>query len=111
MTKRYTTVLILSSLLAIAAPASAHCANQGSASSITRSCESGVTVFRGQQNGPDFRFAKLAQERDIAEAKVREAHALAQMAQRQSANITVNQNSSAVSSGGFGGFGGFGVNG
>ena len=90
--KKYITPLILFSALSAAAPAMAHCSATSAASSTTRSCESGVTVYRGQQNGPDFRFAALDQSLKIAEARARRAQAQAQIAQRRQPQITINQN-------------------
>lgn len=130
MKKLFITPIILAGLLSVAAPAAAFCADQTSTSSISRSCESGVAVYRGQQNGPDFRFVKLAQERDIAQARAREAQARASVAQRQQeqAAARLNRNTGAAPrisrrtftigglgfgfSNGFfpGGFGGFGGN-
>jgi len=109
MTKRYLTPLFLAALFAASAPASAQCTHNSSQSSTVRSCENGVAVYRGQQNGPDFRFAKLQSDQKIAASKAREAQTRAQSLQRQQ-SLTVNQNNLGGSgvAGGFG-FGSLGL--
>lgn len=96
MIKRYLTPLILTTVFAASTPAIAHCASNAPASSIRVSCESGVKVYRGQINGPDFRFAALQQARDIAEARAQRADERAQRQSREQAQITINQNSGAI---------------
>lgn len=81
--KNYITPLILFSVFAFATPAAAQCSLTPSGSSTQQSCEQGVAVYRGQQSGPDFRFAALRQQREIAEANARRAEARAQAAQLQ----------------------------
>ena len=83
MMKKLYAPLIFTSLFTFSAPAYADCAPERSASSTVRSCESGVAVYRGQINGPDFRIVQLQQQRDIAEARARASEARAQTALRQ----------------------------
>jgi len=78
---RYISSLIILSALGLSAPAMAVCHLGASASSTSESCESGVKVYRGQQNGPDIRYAILQQNRDIAESRARAAEARAREAQ------------------------------
>jgi len=77
--------------LGVSAPAMAACHVSASASSNTESCENGVKVYRGQQNGPDIRYAILQQNRDIADARARAAEARARSAESRRAPVTVNQ--------------------
>ena len=96
MMKRYLTPLILTTVFAVSTPAMAHCASSAPASSVRVSCESGVKVHRGQINGPDFRFAALQQARELAEARAKRAEVQAQRFNREQAQITINQNSGAI---------------
>ena len=82
MMKKLYIPLILISISALSAPASAACTPEISKSSTLRSCESGVTVYRGQINGPDFRLVELQQKRKLAETRARVAEARAQAAAR-----------------------------
>lgn len=109
MMKYIYTPLFLAAAFAVATPASANCTHSNSQSSTVESCERGVAVFRGQQNGPDFRFAKLKSDERIAQSRAREAEARAQALQRQQ-SLTVNQNNLAGGgvTGGFG-FGSLGL--
>ncbi|MEP6342931.1 MAG: hypothetical protein ABJ275_06405 [Maricaulaceae bacterium] len=83
MKKLYITSLILLSVSTVATPAFAACAPEATASSTVRSCEGGVTVYRGQINGPDFRIIKIQQDRDLAKARLRSEEARAQTVSRQ----------------------------
>ena len=89
MKKLYLTSLILLSVSTVATPAYAACAPEYSASSTVRSCESGVAVYRGQINGPDFRIVQLQQQRDLAEARVRREEARTQRVLRQQSQAPV----------------------
>lgn len=95
----YISALFLLSALGASAPAAAACGHLAPASSTTVSCENGVKVYRGQQNGPDFRYAVLAQNQKIAEARARAAEARAQAQQNRPVPVTVNQNNNAGRSG------------
>jgi len=53
-------------------------------------------LHRGQINGPDFRFAALQQARELAEARAKRAEVQAQRFNREQAQITINQNSGAI---------------
>ena len=88
MMKKIYAPIVLLSLFTFSAPAYAACSPESSASSTIRSCESGVAVYRGQINGPDFRIVQLQQQRDLAEARARASEARAQTALRQQAQAT-----------------------
>jgi len=91
--------LIVMTALSVSAPAAAACHNASAASSTTVSCENGVKVYRGQQNGPDFRYAVLAQNQKIAEARARAAEAQARRRESRAPQVTVNQNNNSRRSG------------
>lgn len=99
MKTHFITSLIVLTALGVSAPTAAACHNASSASSTTVSCENGVKVYRGQQNGPDFRYAVLAQNQKIAEARARAAAAQARARESRPAQVTVNQNNNGRRSG------------
>ena len=75
--------IITISVISLSGYGTAHACHYGQASSITRSCEAGVAVYRGSIGRPDYAPYIAAQNRIEAQAQARRAEAKADRARAQ----------------------------